>query len=224
MQVNKEWDRIDEYFVRANKYLVTALIPMMFVLYIWAPEIFRIWIGQEMSLQVSSPFRMLIFGFAVGLLAPLSGTLLEAIGRPDILVKLYVVEVPFNIATVVALVKLYGVQGAAISYTIRTVLETVLLWLILYRLVPLSGLRLLKAALLRPSIPLILFGFGAYFLSGARTDNCYDILSTLLICIAYVPFVLRFVFDSRDRQFLWSLCANRKADFTCVLRNPLNSL
>jgi O-antigen/teichoic acid export membrane protein len=210
MQIKTEWDRIDEYFVRAHRYLLTVLIPMMFVLYVWAPEIFRIWLGPELALQVTPAFRLLIFGFGIGLLAPLSGTLIEAIGRPDVLVKLYLVELPFNFVIVWVLVKYFGIPGAALSYTIRTLLETFVIWFILYRSIPLSGLRLLKTGFARPCATLIFLGIMAHFIGEASIHNYLDICATVLVSCVYGLCVLWFVFDRRDKDFLWGLYAARR--------------
>ncbi|MFZ0929693.1 MAG: polysaccharide biosynthesis C-terminal domain-containing protein [Syntrophobacteraceae bacterium] len=211
LHVKTEWDRIDEYFVRANRYLLTALIPMMFVLYVWAPEIFRLWLGHELALQVTLPFRVLIFGFGAALLAPLSGTLMEAIGRPDIVVKLYMVELPFNIAIVWVLVRHYGIPGAALSFTVRALLETSVLWLILYRSIPLSGLRLLRMGFLRPCATLIPFGIMGHLIGEVSILSYFDILATLLVLSVYIILVHWFVFDRRDKEFLWGLYARRNA-------------
>jgi O-antigen/teichoic acid export membrane protein len=210
LQARTDWERIDEYFVRANRYLLTAIMPLLFVLFIWAPELFRLWLGAELGSQVTLPFRVLVVGFGVGLLAPLSGTLLEAIGRPDVLVKLYLVELPFNIAIVWIFVKNYGIAGAALSYTVRTVLETIVLWIIIYRLVPLSGMRLLKAGFIKPFVTLPLFVVGAYLIRGAVIENWFDVVGSLLMLSVYGFCVFVFILDRRDRNFLFDLYRNRK--------------
>lgn len=210
MQVREDWERIDEYFVRANRYLLTTLMPILFVLYVWAPTIFSLWIGAEFASQVTLPFHILILGYGVALLAPLGGVLLEAIGRPDVITKLYLIEAPFNIAIVWILTKNFGIAGAALSYTIRATIETIFIWIVIARVTPLSVIRLLQTGLFRPFVTLGLFVVGASFISGDRIDSFYDIACTLLVLSVYATFVFVFVIDRKDKDILLSLYRNRK--------------
>ena len=188
-------------FVRAHRYLLTVLVPVLFVLYVWGGEILRIWIGPEFAAKGTVPLQMLVLGFLIGLLAPLSGALLEAVGRPDILVKLYLVELPFNVVVVWSLTKYFGITGAALSYTVRTVIETIILWVVVYRIVPFSGWELAKKGLLRPSLAVIVFAGAAYAIRGANIWNYSDIAITLVLLAVYTLYAYRFVFDQQDRDF-----------------------
>lgn len=210
MQARAEWGRVGEYFTRAHKYLLVAVIPILGVLYIWAFELFRLWIGSDFASQVALPFRILIFGYGIALLAPLSGALLEAVGRPDVITKLYVVEAPFNIAIVWALTQGYGIRGAALSYSIRAFVETIVLWIVLHKVTPLSGVLLLRVGLVRPCIALIIFVIAAQFIGEAHIDNYFDIATTLTALLVYGIVVLAVVLDERDKGLLVSLCRNRK--------------
>lgn len=210
MEARTEWERINGSFVRANKYLLVALLPILFVLYVWAPEIFRLWIGAGFSAQVLLPFRILVVGYGIALLAPLSGVLLEAVGRPDVLAKLYVVELPFNIAIVWILTKRFGVAGAALSYTLRAVIETVILWIVLYKSVPISGKNFAKGALLRPGFTIVFLAVGVYFIRGVQIGSYFDISATILMLGVYVLLASLFVLDRGDRVFLTSLFGKRR--------------
>ena len=201
LEARTEWKRIDNLFVRAHRYLLTVLVPVLFVLYAWGGEILRLWIGPQFAAKGTAPLQMLVVGFLIGLLAPLSGALLEAVGRPDILVKLYLVELPFNVVVVWLLTKYFGIKGAALSYTVRTVIETIILWCVVYRIVPFSGWVLVKKGLLRPSLAVIVFGGVAYAIRGANIRNYLDIAITLAVLGAYTVYAYQFVFDQQDRAF-----------------------
>jgi O-antigen/teichoic acid export membrane protein len=201
LEAKTDWARIENYFVRAHRYLLTAIIPILFVLFVWGGEILRIWIGSAFAAQATLPLRLLVFGFVIGLLAPLSGALLEAVGRPDMLVKVYLIELPFNIVVVWSLTKYFGIGGAAFSYTVRTAIETIILWVVVYRIVPFSAGGLLRRGLLRPSLTIIPLGLGAYCIRGASVKSYADITLTLVLLAAYVAYAYFLVFDSQDRTF-----------------------
>jgi len=201
MEAKTEWARIESYFVRAHRYLLTAIIPILFVLFVWGGEILRIWIGSAFAARATLPLRLLVFGFVFGLLAPLSGALLEAVGRPDMLVKVYLVELPFNIIVVWSLTKYFGIGGAALSYTVRTAIETIILWVVVYRIVPFSVIGLLGKGLLRPSLTMLPFALGAYWMRGASVKSYFDIAFTLALLAGYMVYAYFLVFDRQDRIF-----------------------
>lgn len=201
MEAKTQWGRIERYFIRAHRYLLTALTPVLFVLFVWGGEILRLWIGASFAAEATIALRMLALGFAIGLLAPLSGALLEAVGRPDILVKLYIVELPFNVVIVWSLTKYFGIAGAALSYSVRTAFETIILWVVLYRIVPFSGRALIRDGLFRPGLGLFVLGFFSYALRNSTIRNYGAIAVTVVLMVAYGVYAYWKIFDVQDRQF-----------------------
>lgn len=201
MEAKTEWARIESYFVRAHRYLLAVIVPILFVLFVWGGEILRIWIGSAFAFQATLPLRLLVVGFVIGLLAPLSGALLEAVGRPDMLVKVYLVELPFNVLVVWSLTKHFGIAGAALSYTVRTAIETIILWIVVYRVVPFSPIKLLKNGLLRPSLAILPFALAAYWMRSASVRSHFDIAFTLALVAGYSAYAYFLIFDNQDRIF-----------------------
>ncbi len=200
LQARTEWKRAENLFVRAHRYLLAVQVPVLFVLYSWGGETLRLWIGPEFAAKGALPLQILSIGFLIGLLAPLSGALLEAVGRPDILVKLYLIELPFNVVVVWSLTKYFGITGAALSYTVRTIVETLILWRVVCRIAPISGWQLARKGLLRPSLALPVFAGAAYAIRGANIRNYIDIAITLAVLAGYTLYAYRLIFDQKDRD------------------------
>jgi O-antigen/teichoic acid export membrane protein len=213
MEAKTDWARIDRYFVRAHRYLLTIIIPILFVLFVWGGEILRLWIGPAFAAQATVPLKVLVFGFVMGLLAPLSAALLEAVGRPDVLVKVYLVELPFNVIFVWALTKYFGLVGAALSYTVRTAIETIALWVVVYRVVPFPATGLIKKGLCRPYFTILFLAVGAHWLRHASVKSYFDIAFTLILLVVYVTWVYFLVFDSHDRTFGLEFYRERRGKF-----------
>jgi O-antigen/teichoic acid export membrane protein len=205
MEVSMEWARLESYFVRSHRYLLTTLIPLLFVLLIWAPTILRLWISPAFAAEAALPLRILVFGFGIALLAPLSGALLEGVGRPDLLTKLYLVELPINVALVWFLTRWFGIVGAAASYTLRAILETVTIWLVLYKALPFSWSLLLKSGFLRLTPALALMGLTSCFLMMAHLQSSVALAGTVLALVMYGTSALIFWIDESDRRLLWSV-------------------
>ncbi len=213
LKAKNEWARIDDYFVRSHRYLLTVIVPGCFLVYVWGGEFLRLWIGASFAAHAGFALKILTLGMVVSLLAPVSGALLEAVGRPDVLVKLYLVELPFNIAFVWYLTKHYGVPGAALSFVIRTICEVSALWVIVYTLLPLSKSFFLKEALVRGGLWVGVFGVMSYVMRDATIYSFNDIALTLLALAAYGLSIPRYIFDGKDRALV--------ADFFRRKRNKL---
>jgi O-antigen/teichoic acid export membrane protein len=207
LQAGGRWETLEAYFVRAHRYLAIPLIPVTFLIYVWTPEVLRVWIDDSFADQASTPARILLIGFLIGLFAPLSGALLDALGRPDLVAKIYLVELPLNIAAVVVLVWKFGLSGAAVSFAIRSVLETAVLWVVVYKVVPLSpqAIRLIGRSVAQFGTVASGMAVAAYLLRHSAVEEVNSVaLSGILIC-AYVPLATLLLLDSRDRDFIRSV-------------------
>lgn len=207
LEARQEWDRIQTLFVRAHRYLLMTVLPLAFVIYAWAHELLRVWIDRDFADRAATPLRILVCGFAIGLLAPLSGALLEGIGRPDVVAKLYLVELPLNIALVIVLTREFGLVGAATSFAVRTVIETGLLWVFVARLLDFSrdALGLIARTGKQAALAFVLLGVAAQLTRGSQIDDPSALLVTTALLLAYAGAVALFALDDRDRTLLRSL-------------------
>jgi O-antigen/teichoic acid export membrane protein len=205
LEATDQKDRIEHYYLRAHRYLFFALVPIFFVVFVWAREILHAWIGLSFAEHATETMQILALGFIFGLLAPLSGALLN--GRPDIVTKLYIVELPLNIIAVVVLTREFGLPGAAWSFVLRCVFETGLLWLFVGRTISFSRESIAFARKLASQGVAVLasMGVAAVLLRGSRIDDPISVLLTIFVLAAYAVWVLRFMLDRQDRRFLMTL-------------------
>ncbi len=212
MEARTRWDRLEAFFVHAHRYLLIGILPLFFVLFVWAPEILRVWIGEEFAAQAGTAFRILVLGFSVGFFAPLSGALLQGAGRPDILAKIYLVELPLNFVVTWVLVRQYGILGAAASLALRSIVETAILLFAVYRNFPLSA-ALSVREVLRPAILFLLLGMAVvgFLLPEAHINSAVSLGSTLLVLLLYGWAVYSLVLDANDRSFFRSLAQRAPA-------------
>lgn len=208
MEARTEWGRLDNYFARAHRYLLGVLLPALFVLYLWGPEILRLWIGPEFELKGAVALRILSFGFVIALLAPISGARLEAMGRPDLLFKLYLAEFPFNTAAVWFLTRQYGIAGAALSFTLRSFAETLAIWVILYYTRPFSKKHFLMSGLLRPCLLLVPLAAGAYFIGLPHGENYANIFGTLITLFVAAACGFLLLLDGNERDMFFDQFKN----------------
>ncbi len=204
LSAREEDSRIGEVFIRAHRFLVAATIPPLFIVYVWATPLLTIWIGASFAKHAATPLRILALGQVIGLLAPLSGALLQGVGRPAAIALLYVVELPFNIFFVYFMTRAFLLNGAAASFTIRTVIETIVLWFVVARLFAFGPrARELFRHTLRDGGLMVGVMVAVALALPARDEIAIPV--TIAAIASYTVFVLMRLFDTNDRLLLRSL-------------------
>jgi O-antigen/teichoic acid export membrane protein len=103
----------------ARRQLAAALLPVCLALFVFAPTILRGWLGPDYAAQGGTALRILAVGVFLGGLAHLPLGVLYGAARPDLPAKIHVGEAIVYLPLTFALVRAYGIQGAALSWTVR---------------------------------------------------------------------------------------------------------
>ena len=122
----------DARFIRVTASSERALAPLMAaplaVIFVFAPEILRLWLGEQYAIQSATALRWLVVGvFANSLANPLFVTL-YAKSRPDLPAKFHLVELVLHVPVTVILIRRFGITGAAAAWAMRVTLDMCLLW------------------------------------------------------------------------------------------------
>ncbi|MFQ5921381.1 MAG: flippase [Anaerolineales bacterium] len=123
-------ERRQELFVRSVKYLIVSAAPLVFLLVVFAEAILGLWLGQEFAQNSALVFQILALGTLVTIPAfvPLSVT--QASGRADIIAKFYLVFAPISVVLDWQFVTRLGLQGAALSFGLKSLIDTSALFMI----------------------------------------------------------------------------------------------
>jgi len=119
---------------RGVKYIFLAMFPMILVTVTFAPEGLRLWLGPVFASHSQSALRWLAAGVFVNSVACVPFALIQSAGRPSLTAKLHLLELPLYVLFVWTLTRRMGIEGAAIAWTARIVLDTVLLFFFADRL------------------------------------------------------------------------------------------
>lgn len=120
-----EWIR--KNLIRALKFLLLAIGPVTMLLAFFARPLLLFWLGSTFSAQGTLVLQILAVGFLMHSLTFIPFSLLQAVGRPDLIAKLQLCEVPVHLGLAWFLVEHLGLSGAAIAYTFRVSLDFLLL-------------------------------------------------------------------------------------------------
>ena len=137
--------RLEYLLFRSTKYLLLVLAPLVLTGVVFARDIMAVWLGSEFVEDTVIVFQVLMVGMLLNSLATQPFTLVQATGHPELGAKIHLLEVPIHIILTFGLVRLWGISGAAIAWTIRVTLDTLLLFVVAFRISRVSIQSLLSS-------------------------------------------------------------------------------
>lgn len=167
--------RINRLYDLSMRGVVIATFPFALVAVTLANELLRAWTGGLLPAESATVLQWLAIGVFVNAFAQPPFTVLQAAARPDLAAKLHLVELPAYLATLILLVKTFGLTGVAMTWTLRVVVDTIALVLIARRTLRLPILPERGAWLLPASLGLVVIGM---------------VLDRTLLRLAYVALVM----------------------------------
>ena len=119
--------RMSYVYVRASKYLVFMLAPLLASLIVFAPDFLRVWLGSSFAQQSAPVLQILAIGLLMNSLAVLPFSLIQGMGRADITAKFHLLELPFFLLLLWFGVRYAGINGAALAWATRVGADFLLL-------------------------------------------------------------------------------------------------
>ena len=120
------------------KAIFVSVYPLVLVVMMLAPQWLDLWLGAEYSRAGTFVAQVLALGMLVSCLAHMPFMLLQAAGRPDLTAKLHLVELPAYLFMLAWLLPRAGIEGAALAWSVRSILDAAALFFIARRFVPAS--------------------------------------------------------------------------------------
>ncbi len=115
-----------QYAVSA-KYSVLVLYPCILFIVCFSKELLTWWLGSDFAGHSYRVAQLLAVGvFALGV-EGIPFALLQGIGRPDLVVKMILLELPFYVPLMIYAATAHGVLGAAVVWSARAIVDAALL-------------------------------------------------------------------------------------------------
>ncbi len=130
--------RIDRLFASSMRMVLILMSVPAAIAFVFAPFILTLWMGPDYAMHGALALRILAVGVLINSVAHIPYTFLEASGRPDVPAKCHLAELAIHLPVAWILVGRWGITGAAVAWTLRVTLDTVLLLTAANRIVPVS--------------------------------------------------------------------------------------
>ena len=175
-------------FSRAVKYTFLALFPLVLLMITFAYEGLYFWMGGEFSQNSSRVLQWLAVGVLLSSLTSIPFALVQGVGRPDLTAKVHLIELPFYLLGIWWLVRAFGIEGAAMAWTLRHVVDSLILFGIAQRLSP-SGFPAIRRAAIIMGISSLLFAI-AVIPTTVVTKGIFLVLTLLFFIFATWFYIL----------------------------------
>jgi len=124
---NNNLKKIDSHINASYRDCVILTAPLLIFIFMFSKEILEIWLGKKFSNDSSQILQILSIGVFFNALAHIPLASLQALGRPKIAAYLHIAEIIPVAILFTVLVKYFGATGAALSWTIRSIIDLSLL-------------------------------------------------------------------------------------------------
>jgi len=137
-----ETKSVNAVYKKAIRYIFVIMLPLVLFVYLFAEDGLAWWINEEFSLNGYRVAQFLAIGVFINSFGHISQALIQGYGRPDLTAKLHMAEFVVYVPYLWFLIDLYGIDGAAIAWTIRVTISTLALSYMARRCI--SGLMAVK--------------------------------------------------------------------------------
>jgi len=197
-------EEISELSSRAVKHLALLLGPTVIVLVCFAGTLLRVWLGPQFQAASTAVFRILALGVLANSLGTVPDKLIKGIGRPDIIGKVHVAQIPLYAALLWFFVCHWGLVGCAVAWTLRASAEAALFFAVSWKLIPSSRSALTRAGVFLLIGSLAAFG-GLMWIALASLRGYWQYGVAIFLLMAACTLAWRRFLDETDRALLRSL-------------------
>lgn len=184
---------VDALTATSMKFLLLAFAPLVIALLGFSGDILRVWLGIDFARQSNHAVQILAVGLLANALAQLPYALIQGSNRPDITAKIHLSEIPLQLVTAWLFVRLWGITGAAAAWSLRTIIDLILLALIADRLKLFSFSAIRRARIPQVLLTVAVLCIVAVTISG-MSDNVFLRASLDLAALAIAGWVAWFTF------------------------------
>lgn len=121
-------DHAVRLYRRGLTYIFFMMAPLILMIEALARPGLNLWLGNEFAEHSASVLQWLAMGVLINSMAQMPFALLQGAGRPDLTAKLHLIELPLGLLTTWWLIGRYGIDGAAMAWVARVVMDTVILF------------------------------------------------------------------------------------------------
>lgn len=203
-------DETAALFLRACRYLLAGLFPVMAAITALAPEFLSLWLGAEFGAASVPVLRLLAAGVFLHGLAFVPNALLQAVRRPDLTARIALFQLPLYLAFAALAIRHGGIAGAAAAWCVRALLDMLVTTSLAMRVIgrPLHPLR--------RSAVVALLDLAALALLSSPAPGWVRLAALLPVCGLHAAGCWFYLLEDGDRARLRDHARNARAQWDSI--------
>ena len=129
--INPEYSK--KLFISGTKFIFLILYPAILLIVVFAHEGMEFWLGIKFAENSSLILQILAIGVLLNSLAAIPFNFFQGTGKPSIPALVNLIELPFYLLTMWIVIKEWGINGAALVWLVRIIIDTIILFFIAQR-------------------------------------------------------------------------------------------
>jgi O-antigen/teichoic acid export membrane protein len=186
--------------IRASKYIFLILYPIVFLIIAFAPEGMAWWVGEPFAKNSYIVLQILAIGILFNSLGYIPYAFIDGIGRPDVNAKIQIIELPFYFFLLWLGIAKGGITGAAIVWSFRTAIDSVVLWFCSKKINPVPNAKIIEPSLTW-GVPFIILPI-VMILIGVTLSM--KILVTVIILSIFMVITWHSLLEKEERELMFS--------------------
>jgi O-antigen/teichoic acid export membrane protein len=129
-------ERLEVLVDRGIRAICLAVFPIAFLAILFARPALDLWLGAQFAANSFVVLQVIALGVFINAPAVVPNSVIAAVGRPDLVAKLYLAELVPYLLLLWVLAHAFGIQGVAAAWTIRCACDAALLLVVTRHVVP----------------------------------------------------------------------------------------
>jgi O-antigen/teichoic acid export membrane protein len=129
-------DRAALLFDRSLHYCLLMLFPVVLVIMAFSEEALTVWLGVDFAINSTRVLQLLALGVFINSLARIPFAMVQSCGRPDLVAKAHLVELPFYLGALWLVLPVYGINGVATVWVARIAVDAIVFFIMCRHLLP----------------------------------------------------------------------------------------
>ncbi|MBK7141189.1 MAG: flippase [bacterium] len=124
---------------KAVRYILLTMLPIVVGAITLAEPFLNLWLNADFAAHSAIVLQLMAVGVLINSIARVPLSAIEALGRPDMTATMYLIELPIYIAALWFATTRFGIAGAAMVWTARLLIESILLFTLSARVIGTPG-------------------------------------------------------------------------------------
>jgi len=204
----KKDERAILLYARTMKFMMIIVAPISFLLVFLGEHFLKLYVGVDLAFKMAPALKILALGFLIGTLGNIVHNYVLALGYPHAIAKFHLIELPLYTGVAFGLTATLGVQGMALGWMLRRILEAGYVFLLLQKIEPQNIQALIANGFIRALIIMIAF---AFFVAMASWTIRPDSLMWTILAVGMIVFgilIWKNVFNTVEKRGFISMIRN----------------